>query len=124
MITVHIAYDPAVFYIQSEYEKYSQSLSIQSLVERPKLYIIAAGSSIEHQIAIIQDRIDCLYELDHEIVSSNGVVVRDKLKCSIGHHPAKQFERGTQHGGRFKYVGCGTIDIMFADLAYTLQQPW
>ena len=36
LITVHVAYDPAVFYTQSEYEeKYSQSLSIQSLVERP-----------------------------------------------------------------------------------------
>ena len=126
LITVHIAYDPAVFYTQSEYEeKYSQSISIQSLVERPKLHIIAAGSSsIEHQIAIIQDRIDCLYELDHEIVSSNGVVVQDTLKFFIGDHPAKQFERGTQQGGRFKCGGCGTRDIMFADLAHTLQQPW
>jgi hypothetical protein len=62
LITVHVAYDHAIFYIQSEYEeKYSQSLSIQSLVERPKLHIIAAGSSsIENQIAIIQDRIVCL----------------------------------------------------------------
>ena len=42
LITVHIAYDPAVFCTQTEYEdKYSQSLPIQSLVEPP----IAAGLS-------------------------------------------------------------------------------
>ena len=103
----------------------SKSLLIQSLVERPKLHIITAGSSsIEHQITIIQDRIDCLHELSHEIVSSNGVVVQDKLKFFIGDHPAKQFERGTQQGGRFKCGGCGTRDIMFADVAHTLQQSW
>ena len=60
LITAHVAYDPAVFYTQAEYEQmHSQTHSIQSLVERPQLLIIAAGSpSIADQIAIIQDRID------------------------------------------------------------------
>ena len=54
LVTVHVAYDP-------EYEKIrGKSCSIQLLVERPKLYIMAAWlSSIEDQLAIIQDRIDC-----------------------------------------------------------------
>ena len=44
LITVHVAYDPAIFYTQSEYEeKYSQSLSIQSLVEHSKV----EGSNVE-----------------------------------------------------------------------------
>ena len=62
LVTAHIAYDPAVFYTQSEYEEmHGKPPSIQSLVERPKLYLMAAGSSsIEDQVAIIQDRIACM----------------------------------------------------------------
>ena len=83
-------------------------------MEQPKLHIIAAGSSsIEHQIAIIQDQIDGLLEIPCEIIASNRVAVQNKLKFFIGDHPAKQFERGTQQGGRFKCGGCGTRDIMF-----------
>ena len=121
LITVHVAYDPAIFYTQSEYEeKYSQSLSIQSLVERP-----TSLQQDHHQLrAIIQDRIDCMLELPQQTVASNGVVLQDKLKFFIGDHPAKQFERGTQQGGRFKCGGCGARDVMFGDLAHTLQQPW
>lgn len=50
-------------------------------------------------------------------------MIQDKLKFFIGDHPAKQFERGTQQGGRFKCGGCGTRD-MFGDLSHTLQKPW
>ena len=62
LITAHVAYDPAVFYTQTEYEWiHCHTQPIQSLVERPKLHIIAAGSpSLEDQIAIIQDRIVCM----------------------------------------------------------------
>ena len=97
----------------------------QSLVERPKLHIIAAGSpSIEDQIAIIQDRIDCLHELPHQLTSNNGVVIQDNLKFCIVAHPAKQFKHGTQQGGRFKCGRCGVRDVMFGDLSHTLQKPW
>ena len=45
------AYNPAVFLTQAEYEKNGKGLSIQSPVERPRLYIVAAGSfSCEDQI--------------------------------------------------------------------------
>ena len=126
LITVHIAYDPAVFLTQVEYEeKNGKGLSIQSIVERPKLYIVAAGSSsCEDQIAILQDRIDCLHDLPAEISATNGVIVHDSLRFFIGDHPAQQFERGTQQGGRFKCGGCGTRDTMLSDLAHTLQQEW
>jgi hypothetical protein len=49
---------------------------------------------------------------------------KNKLRFFIGDHPAKQFESGTQQGGRCKCGGCGTRDIMFGDLAHTFQQPW
>ena len=65
IITVHIAYDPAVFLTQQEYEaRCGKSASMQSHVERPVIHLMAAGSSaVEDQLALLQDRIDCLGEL-------------------------------------------------------------
>lgn len=92
---VHVAYDPALF---EEYEVKTGCTS--SLVETPTVYLLAAGSSsVEDQIAILQDRLDCLLDLSTEISSSNGVSICDKLHFFVGDHPAQQFERGTQQGG-------------------------
>ena len=122
----HSAFDPAVFYIQEKYEeRFGKSLSIRSLVERPKLYIIATGSSsVDNRIRIIQDNIDCLHELSTNVTTSNGIVMRDKLLFFVGDHPAQQFERGTPLGRKFKCGGCGVRDIIFRDLAHTLQYSW
>ena len=62
ILTVHVAYDPAVFYTQEEYEAlHGESPLIQSLVERPMIHLFAAGSSaVDDQLTLIQDRIDCM----------------------------------------------------------------
>ena len=124
IITAHIAYDPAGFYTQSEYEeRYAKPISIQTLVERPVIHLIAAGTSaVDDQLALLQDRIDCLHDLSLSITSSNGINVNDKLKFFIGDHPAQQFERGTQLGGNFKCGGCSVRSM--SDLAHTLQLTW
>ena len=71
---------------------------IQTLIEQPMVYLIALNSSsIDDQVAIIPDRVECLYDLSEPIVSSNGIKVCDILKFFTGDHPAQQFERGTQH---------------------------
>ena len=126
LITVHVAYDPATFYTQQEYEvKSGCTSSIQSLVETPTVYLLAAGSSsVEDQIALLQDRLDCLIDLSTEIVSSNGVSIGDKLHFFIGDHPAQQFERGTQKGGTYRCGGCDVKDVLIGDLAHALQRPW
>ena len=72
---------------------------------------VATRSSTEDQVAIIQDRIDCLHELSTNLTASNGVVIHDKMFI-IGDHPAQQFERGTQQGGKFKCGGCGVRDTL------------
>ena len=38
MITVHIVFDPAVFYTQSEWN--DRSLNLQSTIENPSIYIL------------------------------------------------------------------------------------
>jgi hypothetical protein len=122
-----VVYDPAVFYIQAEYEaKYGKCPSIQSVIERPVIHIMAAGSSsVEDQLALLQERLDCLDDLSTTITStSSNIAVTDTLRFFIGDHPAQQFECGTQHGGNFKCCGCGIHSNMMGDLAHALQLPW
>ena len=117
-----------VFLTKPEYEaKYGtcNHASIQSLVERPVVHMIAAGSSsVEYQLALLQDRIHCLSELTTKIASANNIQITDKLRFFVGDHPAQQFEHGTQHGGHFKCCGCSVRSNMMGDLAHTLQLPW
>ena len=113
-MTVHVAYDPAIFLTQAEFENQTHSNRLlQSVVEMPLLYLFAGGSSsIEDQAAIISDRIDCLRSLSEPVVSSTGIPINDQLRFFIGDHPAQQFERGTQIGGKYKCGNCGMTDEM------------
>ena len=126
LMTIHIVYDTATFYTQAEYaQKFSSSENVQSMVERPEIYMFAAGSSsAEDQAALLQDRIDCLPNLSSPIAASTGILIHDKLGFMIGDHPAQQFERGTQQGGTYKCGGCGCKDIMMEDLAHVLHCEW
>lgn len=126
MITVHVVYDPTVFYTQSEcISSNSQSFNLQSTIESPSIHMICvSSSSMEDQSAFLQDRIDCLNSLLEDVTASNGLTISDKLRLFVGDHPAQQFERGTQQGGKYKCGGCGVREIMMDDLAHTLQIPW
>ena len=62
MITVHVVFDPAVFYTQSEWN--DRSLNLQSTIESPLIYMLCvSSSSAEDQAAFLQDRINCLNSL-------------------------------------------------------------
>ena len=127
-ITVHILYDPAVFYTQAEVEANKDmpsSINIQPTIESPVIHMLAACSlSIDDQEALVQDRLDCIRTLSEPVTTSKGIVITDKLCFFVGDHPAKQFERGTQGGGTYKCGGCGGQDIMMDNLPHTLQFPW
>ena len=128
MMTVHVAYDPAMFFTEEEYADLggdeAEAKQLQSIIERPVIYMFAAGSSsIDDQAALLYDRVDCLHNLSEPVATSTGIEIEDKLRFFVGDHPARQFERGTQLGGKYKCGGCGTKDIMMDDLAHTLQQP-
>ena len=122
-MTIHVVYDTATFYTQTEYtQKFSSSENVQSMVECPEIYMFAAGSSsAEDQAALLQDMIDCLPNLSSPIATSTGILIHDKLGFMIGDHPAQQFERGTQQGGTYKCGGCGCKDTMMEDLAHVLR---
>ena len=127
MVTVHVMYDPAVFFTDEEYiaQNKATDISIQSEVEQPEIHMLSMGSSsISDQAALLGDRVDCLITLSTPIVASNGVEIYDKLRFFTGDHPAAQFEQGTQQGGRYKCGSCGCRDVLFSDQAHSLQWPW
>ena len=84
----------------------------------------AGSSSVEDQLTLLQERLDCLDDLSTTIPSSNNIAVTDILKFIIGDHPAQQFECRTQHGGKFKCCGCGIHRDMIGDLAHALHLSW
>ena len=55
MITVHVLYDPAVFYTQPEWDAKSEaSLDLQATIECPLIHMFAGGSSaIEDQASLL-----------------------------------------------------------------------
>ena len=125
-MAAHVAYDPAVFLTQQEYEeKFASTTLLQSIIERPVMIMMAAGSSsAEDQTAVLQDRIDCLATMSQPIIAKETVEIEDKLRFFVGDHPAQQFERGTEQGGHYKRGGCGCKESMIEDLAHTLHIEW
>lgn len=127
MITVHVMYDPLVFYTDEEFRQQNPGsiTCIQSEVEQPEIHLLSAGSStVEDQAAIIGDRINCLLDLSTPIEADNGIPIRDTLRFFTGDHPATQFEQGSKQGGTYKCGACGCNEKMFDDQAHSLFHEW
>ena len=70
--------------------------------------MLALGSSsIEDRAAVLPDRIDCLHDLAEPVLTTSGIRVYDTRRFFTGDHPAAQFEKGTQMGGRYKCEAVG-----------------
>ena len=127
MITIHVVYDPVVFYTDKEYEQLNPgyNVNIQAEVEQPETHLLALGSSsVEDQAALVGDRVACLRELSIPVKTETGIEITDTLRFFTGDHPATQFEQGTKQGGNYKCGVCGCLEGMFADQAHTLQHKW
>ena len=60
MVTVHIMYDPVVFYTDEEYQQLNPGadVNVQAEVEQPEIHLLALGSSsVEDQAALTGDRL-------------------------------------------------------------------
>ena len=75
-------------------------------------------------MATIVDRIDCLLDLQQPIKLTKGIPVHDKLKFSIGDHPAEAFKRGSRIGGNFKCCSCGCLSSRMDDVAHVFGCHW
>lgn len=121
LITVHVIYDPLVFYTDEEFRQQNpgSNTCIQSEVEQPEIHLLSAGSStVEDQAALIGDRINCLLDLSTPIEADDGTPIRDTLRFFTGDHPATQFEQGSKQGGT---GACGCNEKM---QAHSLFHEW
>ncbi len=76
LVTVKVFYDPAVF----ETETDSNSAIIQARIEEPEIHILAMStSSVEHQAALISDRLHCMKEISEPLQTKNDITITDKL---------------------------------------------
>ena len=127
MLTIHVMYDPLVFYTDVEYHQKNPNnptVSVQSQVEQPEIYLLSAGSSTVDQSALIGDRLDCLSDLSDPVETKDGIQITDRLHFFTGDHPAAQFEQGTKQGGTYKCGACGCKESMFDDQAHSLTFQW
>ncbi len=127
MVTVHIMYDPVVFYTDDEYQEMNPGtdLNIQAEVEQPEIHLLALGSSsVADQASNIGDRLPCILDLSEPVKTETGIEIIDTLRFFIGDHPATQFEQGSKQGGIYKCVACGCQGHLYDDQAHALQHKW
>ena len=127
MVTVHVMYDPVVFYTDKEYEQMNPGshVNVQAEIEQPEVHLLACGSSsVEDQAALTGDRLACIRELSNPVKTDTGIEITDTLRFFTGDHPAAQFEQGSKQGGNYKYGVCGCLECLFDDQAQTLQHEW
>ena len=123
LLTAKIMYDPAVF--KSNQETTLSVKDIQAYVEEPEICMIAiSSSSINDQVALIADRMNCIKEMNVELCTENGISIMDRLMFFYGDKPAVQFERGTQVGGYYPCGSCGAHHSRFDDFAHLTTCNW
>lgn len=106
---VSFLYDPAVFFTDDEYANLHpgrKTGSIQSMVERPCLYILGQSPSTDaDQLSYINTRLKDLTNCK-TTATSQGILLRNKIRVFSGDGPARQFEAGQQRGGNYTCI-CG-----------------
>ena len=104
--------------------KGKENIDVQSLVERPHVYILGrCGASKVEQLAYIKTRKACLQSLSEPVLTSNGVQITDIMRFFHGDGPQQEFEAGEQKGGNAGCVRCSGDARKYKDLAVFLRRP-
>ena len=119
LLTVNLVYDEALYFTNEEMKANGKGdIDVQSVVERPHVYILGrCGSSEVDQLAYINTRKDCLQSLDIKITTANGVEITDIVRFFHGDGPKQKFEAGEQKGGNAGCASCSGDARMYKDLA-------
>ena len=126
LMTVNVLYNEAVFYTNKEMEEQGKgNIDVQSLVERPQVYILArCGSSEAEQLAYINTRKICLEGLNNKITTSGGIKMTDVMRLFHGDGPQQEFESGEQKGGHAGCAACSGDARRYNCLAVSLSRPY
>ena len=85
VITISVMFDVAVFFSDEEYFlKYGENVCVQSIVEKPSLYIIGRSPSNDQQL--LYSDISLLRE---NLETSDGIPIRDKMRIFNIHYSQK-----------------------------------
>ena len=103
LIVVGAVYDPLVYFTDNEIAKsHKSTMTVQEMVERGEVYIMAhCSSSSADQAGLIPERVACLDSLSDPIVVENGLRVHDSLRFFKGDKQSAWFEAGIQRGGYY-----------------------
>ena len=73
--------------------KGKENIDVQSLVERPHVYILGrCGASEVEQLAYIKTRKACLQSLSEPVLTLNGVQIIDIMRCEMAHNKNLKLE--------------------------------
>lgn len=123
VFNVNIMYDTAVYLTDIEYfAKFGRRICVQSVVEKPQLYIIARCRSNDEQLGYVDTRVECLKDLKKDL-EVGGINISDVMRMFHGDGPAVQFESGQQKGGNYFCAGCGVNRWQADDIQYTYHLP-
>lgn len=108
LLTVSAVYDEALYFTSEEMRaKGQENIDVQSLVERPHVYILGrCGSSEVEQLAYITTRKACLETLSAKVSTTDGMQLTDIMRFFHGDGPQQQFEAGEQKGGNGGCASC------------------
>lgn len=101
LLTVSAVYDEALYYTNEEMKGRSQgNIDVQSLVERPHVYILGrCGSSEVEQLSYINTRKACLQTLDAKVTTSGGIQITDIMWFFHGNGPSNNMRLGNRKVG-------------------------
>ena len=101
LFMVNCLYDPAIYLKDDEYfTKYKEQVNVQSIVEKPELYILARCQSSDAQLLYTKTRHEDNRLLKYPI-SVDGILLFDEMRFFHGDAPAYQLEIGQQKGGEY-----------------------
>ena len=102
VITISVLFDITVLFSDEEYFLiYGENVCVQSIVEKPSLYIIGRCPSNDQQLLYSDIRLEDISLLRENLKTSDSIPIRDKMGIFKGDSPARQFEAGQQRGNFF-----------------------
>ena len=123
LMMVSCMYDDGAFLTNHEYQTRSGYVTdMQSIIEKPFVYLIARCPSDDHQLLYCQERTVDLLQLDRKI-DYNGIVITDVMRVFKGDNPAAQFESGQQKNGDYFCWQCPLYAPLSPNIVYTLSLP-
>ncbi len=119
LVTVACIYDSAFYFTQEEMRKKGLDIDVQTVVEKPEVYILGrSNSSLADQARYNEVRRNDLCSLVTTLKTKEGMEVTDVMRFFHGDAPTRQYETGSKIGGDYPCNGCGAFCTRFNDLTY------